>query len=310
MDRLVIKVQDVCKRYGSLDAVKRISFEVGASESFGLLGPNGAGKTTMMKMIYAKAERNRPDGGLVEVFGHDPAKDELHIKFLSGVVPQDNNLDEELDVEENLLVYSKFYDIPAKTARAKITELLEFLELTDKRKSSMKQLSGGMKRRLVIARALLNNPKLLILDEPTTGLDPQVRRLIWDKLRTLKAAGTTLLITTHYMEEAFNVCDTVMIMNRGEKIMQGAPRELLKKSIEEYVLEIGAREIPEEAGFDGKDPSIRVDLSMGSPRLYSCNLDKLRAIADRLNPDLCNLRHSNLEDVFLKATGSALNEFQ
>ena len=181
MDEPVIKVRRVHKTYGSLRAVRDLSFDVWPGTCFGFLGPNGAGKTTMMKMIYARAMRDDGQGG-IDVFGYDPAVDELSLKYLTGVVPQDDNLDEELDVIQNLLIFSRFYDIPPKESLERIEELLEFLELTEKRKSKIRELSGGMKRRLVIARSLLNRPRLLILDEPTTGLDPQVRHLIWDKL--------------------------------------------------------------------------------------------------------------------------------
>ncbi len=234
----VIRVHNVSKSFGRLRAVDDLSFEVEEGTCFGLLGPNGAGKTTMMKMIYGRSHRDGHDGEVIDVLGFDPAREELAIKFLSGVVPQENNLDDELNVIQNLMIYSKFYGLPGKVAKERIQGLLEFLELSEKIKSPIKELSGGMQRRLVIARALLNNPKLLILDEPTTGLDPQVRHVIWDKLRQLRAQGTTILLTTHYMEEAFQICDTVLIMDKGKKVLEESPRRLLRENIEAYVLEV------------------------------------------------------------------------
>ena len=220
---MVINVKNIYKAYNDVKAVNNLSFQVNPSTCFGLLGPNGAGKTTMMKMIYGKATRTKNPDSRIEVFGFDPEKDELKIKQISGVVPQDNNLDEELDVYLNLIVYSKFYHIPLKIAKERINYLLEFMELNDKKHAKIRELSGGMKRRLIIARALINNPKLLILDEPTTGLDPQVRHLIWDRLRYLIKNGTTILLTTHYMEEAFQICDKILIMDHGKKVMEGNP---------------------------------------------------------------------------------------
>lgn len=185
----IITVEHISKHYDKTAAVDDLSFEVPAGTCFGFLGPNGAGKTTLMKMLYGRCCPDNHGTGAIEVFGYDPQINELAIKNVSGVVPQDDNLDEELNVTQNLLVYARFYGMPLKTARARIKELLDFMELSEKSKGKIKQLSGGMKRRLVIARALLNRPQLLILDEPTTGLDPQVRHLIWDCLRQLKSQG-------------------------------------------------------------------------------------------------------------------------
>jgi lipooligosaccharide transport system ATP-binding protein len=240
----VISVEHISKTFGEVRAVCDLSFEVESASCFGFLGPNGAGKTTMMKMIYSKCTRDKNCAGRMDIFGFEPRTHELEIKYLSGVVPQESNLDEELNVIGNLMIYSKFYNIPTTDAKKRIDYLLDFLELSEKRNSKIRELSGGMKRRLLIARALINNPRLLILDEPTTGLDPQVRHLIWDKLGQLKKAGTTILITTHYMEEAFQICDCLLIMHKGRKIMQGVPRDLLAKNIEKYVLEVPQAEAP------------------------------------------------------------------
>ncbi len=243
------------KTYGALTAVKSLSFSVAASTCYGLLGPNGAGKTTMLKMIYAKCLRDRDQASVISVFGYDPAANELAIKALSGVVPQEDNLDAELSVLQNLRVYAKLYGLPRGVADRRIDELLSFMELGEKRLVKIRELSGGMKRRLIIARALLNQPRLLILDEPTTGLDPQVRHLIWDKLHQLKREGLTILLTTHYMEEAFQICDRVLIMHKGDKLMEGSPHTLVEGNIERFVLEVRGREAP--ARLPGPHPGRR-----------------------------------------------------
>lgn len=306
----VIQVSRVNKTFGKVCAVRDLSFEVEEGTCFGLLGPNGAGKTTMMKMIYGRSSRNPGTDGVIDVFGYDPARDELAIKYLSGVVPQENNLDEELNVIQNLMVYSKFYGLPGTVARQRIEKLLAFLELSEKTLARIKELSGGMQRRLVIARALLNNPRLLILDEPTTGLDPQVRHLIWDKLRQLRAQGTTILLTTHYMEEAFQICDRVLIMDKGAKVMEDSPQRLLRDNIEAYVME--APITNGQPAIDESDlpQGVRLDRTEGTMRFYAEDVDRLKEVADRLADHPYYLRQSTLEDVFLKATGRVLNEKQ
>jgi lipooligosaccharide transport system ATP-binding protein len=306
----VISVKNISKTYGKVCAVCDLSFEVEAGTCFGLLGPNGAGKTTMMKIIYGKATRNKACQGTIDIFGYDPARDELAIKYLSGVVPQENNLDEELNVIQNLLIYARFYALPIRTARKRIESLLAFLELSDKAKSKIRELSGGMKRRLVIARALLNEPKLLILDEPTTGLDPQVRHLIWEKLRQLRNQGTTILLTTHYMEEAFQICDTVLIMDEGRKVMEDHPGRLLAENIEKYVLEVPDAQAVQAVAEEILGTGVRIDCSQGMSRFYGDEIDHLKEVADRLDGHPYYLRQANLEDVFLKATGRGLNERQ
>ncbi len=308
MTHPVISASHINKRFGSLHAVNDLSFEVQPDTCFGFLGPNGAGKTSTMKMIYARSKRDA--GGSIDIFGHDPDTAELTIKYFCGVVPQEDNLDEELNVIQNLRLFARFYDMPRKRAESRIDELLGFLELGEKRTAAIRDLSGGMKRRLVIARALLNEPKLLILDEPTTGLDPQVRHLIWDKLRELKKAGTTMLLTTHYMEEAFQLCDTILIMHKGQNIMQGAPKELLAAHIEDYVLELTDAERVDEAVQSALLSDVRVDDSGATVRLYANDIERLKRIADAAENAQFYLRQSNLEDVFLKATGRTLNERQ
>ncbi len=306
----VIFVEKLHKSYGPLKAVDDVSFSVPAASCFGFLGPNGAGKSTLMRILYGTAERERRPETSVAVFGFDPAQNELDIKFLSGVVPQDNNLDEELNVERNLLVYSKFYGMGRREADSRIDELLSFFELSEKRKARIRELSGGMKRRLTIARALLHAPRLLILDEPTTGLDPQVRHLIWDKLRQLKKDGMTILLTTHYMDEAFQICDTILIMDKGRKAMEGPPQELLDSHIERYVLEIVKPDADREIAAMPEPEGVRADRSQERLIFYSNEAHVLRRIVKNLGHGEYHLRESNLEDLFLKLTGRALNELQ
>jgi lipooligosaccharide transport system ATP-binding protein len=304
----VIKIKDLNKNFGKVCAVSNLSFEVQANTCFGFLGPNGAGKTTVMKMLYGKCFRERYDKDSVNVFGYDPAKNELEIKSQSGVVQQEDNLDDELNVFQNLWLYSKFYNLGRKTANERIAYLLGFFDLNDKKKSRIRELSGGMKRRLVIARALLNDPKLLILDEPTTGLDPQVRHLIWDKLRQLKKQNTTILLTTHYMEEAFQLCDSILIMHKGKKVMQGTPQQLLEKNIEKYVLELIDVDTGRILKENGTLDNLRIDKSSQVTRVYSNETENLKVLANQLEGTQYYLRQANLEDVFLKATGRELNE--
>jgi lipooligosaccharide transport system ATP-binding protein len=310
MSPTAISVKNISKSFGRVCAVKDLSFEVEADSCFGFLGPNGAGKTTLLKMLYGRCTLGNANGSSIDVFGYNPARDELAIKYLSGVVPQDNNLDEELNVIGNLMVYSRFYALSRRAAKSRIDYLLDFLELSDKRAAKIRELSGGMQRRLVIARALMNNPKLLILDEPTTGLDPQVRHLIWDKLRQLKRHGTTILLTTHYMEEAFALCDTILIMDKGRGVMGGSPAQLLEQNVEKFVLEITGSHSLDAIADSANLQKVRVDKSQESLRLYSDDDQRLKQLAGRLEGAHYYLRQANLEDVFLKATGRALNEKQ
>lgn len=310
MSDSLIRVDHVHKSFAALKAVNDLSFVVPPSTCFGFLGPNGAGKTTMMKMVYGKARRDCEPRGEIKVFGYDPGVHELEVKIQSGVVPQENNLDDELNVVQNLQVYAKLYGLPRKEAMNRIQDLLGFFELSEKKKSKMRELSGGMKRRLVIARALLHNPKLLILDEPTTGLDPQVRHVIWDKLRQLKKEGLTILLTTHYMEEAFQLCDSILIMDKGVKILEGPPKGLLEKNIEAFVLEIHQDDTADAVRKMGPVDGIRVDSTHERPFLYCNSLNQLQQVAENLGKEGYYIRQSNLEDLFLKLTGRALNADQ
>lgn len=310
----VITVNDVYKTYKirssrAFKAVNGLSFSVEEASCFGFLGPNGAGKTTMMKMIYGRLDRDPNKESKINVFGYDPKNKMLNIKYASGVVPQEDNLDDELNVYKNLLVYSKFFGMTEKHASKRIHELLEFMELSEKVKVRPRELSGGMKRRLIIARALMHDPKLLILDEPTTGLDPQVRHAIWKKLRELKKNGMTILVTTHYMDEAFQICDNIIIMDKGIKLIEGNPKELLKNNLEKFVLELvkPSKELLESLASNGE---VRADVEQEPPRFYSNSLDALRVISNSLTSGEHFLRQTNLEDLFMKLTGRSLNEYQ
>jgi lipooligosaccharide transport system ATP-binding protein len=306
-----IEVTNIFKTYADgTPAVRNVSFAVPEGTCFGFLGPNGAGKTTLMKMLYGMVRRDDRAGTRVDVLGFDPARDELAIKHLCGVVPQDNNLDNEVDVGANLYIYSKFYGIPSREARPRIAELLDFMELREKAKAKVSDLSGGMKRRLVIARALMNKPRLLILDEPTTGLDPQVRQLIWDKVRSLKREGTTVLLTTHYMEEAYQIADAIVIMDKGERVVEGNPRKLLAEGIEGWVLEVLDEDAMSAFGEGPLSPGVRREDGESRSQFFSEHPESLREIAARLPSGASHIRPTNLEDLFLRSTGRQLNDEQ
>ncbi len=310
-----IEVEHLSKHYDELAAVQDISFTVAGGSCTAFLGPNGAGKTTIIKTLYGKAKADPNPETRISVLGYDMPARELEAKSMIGLVPQDNSLDEELDVEQNLSIFARFYHMPRKRALERIDALLHFMELQDKRHSRVKELSGGMKRRLIIARALLGGPRLLILDEPTTGLDPQVRQLIWDRLRTLMREGVTILLTTHYMDEAFQIADDIIIMDKGRKMLQGPPRGLMEKQIETHVLEIhDPRELEEVESIRRriseleKGGGLRRDGSAVRALLYSSDEATLESITRILRPGSFLLRATNLEDLFLKTTGRTLNE--
>ncbi|MFC1858748.1 ABC transporter ATP-binding protein [Thermodesulfobacteriota bacterium] len=305
MKTLAIKVDNTSKSFRKIKAIDSLSFEVEKAQSFGLLGPNGAGKTTMMNIIYGKTRRDDPQPGQINVFGYDPLNNELEIKYLAGIVPQENNLDIELSVVQNLLIYSKFYGLGKRDVMPRIEYLLDFMELSDKKEAKIKELSGGMQRRLILVRALIHSPKLLILDEPTTGLDPQVRHLIWDKLHMLKQEGVTILITTHYMEEAFQLCDNLIIMHNGKKVLEGNPAALVQENMEPYVLEIFKRAATEKVN---PPPDVRMEKTFSRMLVYSYNIKALENISAVFQPGDFYIRQSNLEDLFLKTTGRNLNE--
>jgi lipooligosaccharide transport system ATP-binding protein len=256
-------------------------------------------------MLYGAAIRDTPRQSRINIFGYDPIDNELSIKFLSGIVPQEENLDVELSVTQNLLIYTKFYGLKRTDILPRIEYLLDFMELSEKKDAKIKDLSGGMKRRLLIARALLNSPRLLILDEPTTGLDPQVRHVIWDKLRSLKKEDVTIILTTHYMEEAFQLCDNLIIMHNGEKILEGNPVSLIQSNMEAYVLEVFNTE---RLGNDMLDKHIKIERTENRALLYSNNVNTLETISKFFQAKDFYLRQSNLEDLFLRVTGRHLNE--
>ncbi len=303
-----LRARNLKKSYGGFEAVKGVDFEVPRGECFGFLGPNGAGKTTTMKMIYGAVI---PTGGELEVAGLDVRRYEREIKRLIGVVPQENNLDDELKVRENLLVYGRYYDLPRKLALQRADELLDFVQLTEKADSRVEQLSGGMKRRLLIARALINDPEIVVLDEPTTGLDPQARLLVWERLRALTAEGKTLLLTTHYMEEAARLCDRLVIMEGGLIIAAGSPRELVEEYVSPHVLEFRAP----AGSLERLQPILEaasdaVERSGEALLAFTADGEALmrEVRASGLEVDNTVYRQAGLEDVFLRLTGRRLIE--
>ncbi len=294
------------KSYGEFEAVKGVDFQVYRRECFGFLGPNGAGKTTTMKMIYGAAI---PTGGELKVVGLDVRRAEREVKRRIGVVPQENNLDEDLKVKENLIVYGRYFDLPRKLVRKRAAELLEFVQLQDKADAKVEQLSGGMKRRLLIARALINDPDLIVLDEPTTGLDPQARHLVWDKLRELTGEGKTLVLTTHYMDEAAQLCDRLCIMEGGRIVVEGSPRDMISEHVSSEVLEIRAAPNDLEklrAVVDSAADS--VDSIGGAIYVYTPDAEAVTRRVRESGIPVSNLLHrqASLEDVFLKLTGRRL----
>ena len=296
------------KSYNGFEAVRGVDFEVRRGECFGFLGPNGAGKTTTMKMIYGAVI---PTDGELEVAGLDVTRREREIKRRIGVVPQENNLDDELMVRENLLVYGRYYDLPRKVALARADELLEFVQLTEKAGSKVEQLSGGMKRRLLIARALINDPEIVVLDEPTTGLDPQARHLVWDRLRALTKEGKTLLLTTHYMEEAARLCDRLVIMEGGLIIAGGSPKELVEKHVSPEVVEFRADpEVLDELCRVVERASDAVEHTGEALMAFTSDAEALVEEVRRSGVEVENTvyRQAGLEDVFLRLTGRRLVE--
>ncbi|MGA8239494.1 MAG: ATP-binding cassette domain-containing protein [Desulfobacterales bacterium] len=300
----VIEVQDLLKHFDGVAAINGISFSVAKGEFFGLLGPNGAGKTTTIRMLYGFSP---PTGGSLKVFGLDIKTHWRPIKSRIGVCHQENTLDPDLTVEQNLHVYARYFAIPKKEAAEYARELLDFFALTHKRGAKVMELSGGMARRLILARALINRPDLLILDEPTTGLDPQSRHQVWDKLAALKATGLTILMTTHYMEEASRLCDRLVIIDHGRILVDGSPAELIARHAGSSVVEI---EGPEQALRDYvKENRIEHDDLGHRLILYVPEgIELHNTIRDRFCSEKCIFRNSTLEDVFLRMTGRELRE--
>ncbi|BCR06450.1 ABC transporter [Desulfuromonas versatilis] len=300
----VIEAENLRKSFGEFAAVDGISFQVRRGECFGLLGPNGAGKTSTIRMLYGYSPLS---GGGLKVFGRDLAGHLREAKQRIGVCQQEDNLDPDLPVLENLLVFARYFDIPRARAEAEAWSLLKFFALDGRAKSSIQELSGGMKRRLVLARSLINRPELLILDEPTTGLDPQSRHQVWQRLEELKERGLTILLTSHYLEEASRLCDRLIIMDRGKILVQGQPAELVRRYVGREVIEVVAPSA-ELRGYLQGQPVEFEDLGR---RLLVYNLpgDELFIHLTRdFRQDGCTLRLANLEDVFLRLTGRELRE--
>ncbi|WP_313540965.1 ABC transporter ATP-binding protein [Leifsonia aquatica] len=304
----VITATDLVKTYKDFAAVDGITFQVEAGESFGLLGPNGAGKSTTMRMVGAVSTRT---GGDLSILGLDPDRYGPEIRSQLGVVPQADNLDAELRVRDNLIVYGRYFGLPPARVRRRADELLEFAQLEDKAKAKVDDLSGGMKRRLTIARALINDPRILLLDEPTTGLDPQARHILWDRLFRLKEQGTTLVLTTHYMDEAEQLCDRLVVVDKGRIMAEGSPASLIREYSTREVLEVrfGSERNAEVAGqLDGVGE--RVEVLPDRILVYSDDGEaELARITERgLRPLTSLVRRSSLEDVFLRLTGRSLIE--
>ena len=306
VDQPVIAARSLTKHYGDFAAVDGISFAVPAGESFGLLGPNGAGKSTTMKMIGGVSQRT---SGELTIMGLDPEQHGPEVRAHLGVVPQQDNLDEELRVRDNLLVYGRYFGLPMSYLRPKADELLDFAQLTDKAGAKVDSLSGGMKRRLTIARSLINEPKILLLDEPTTGLDPQARHILWDRLFRLKESGVTLILTTHYMDEAEQLCDRLVVVDKGKIMAEGSPAALIKEHSTREVLELrfGSERNTTVAG-ELQGIGERLETLPDRILIYTADGEAAleQVTARGLRPITSLVRRSSLEDVFLRLTGRSL----
>ena len=304
----LIQAVGLRKTFGEFTAVDGIDFQVQAGEAFGFLGPNGAGKSSTMRMIGCTSPVS---GGTLRMFGLDPAVDGPAIRRRLGVVPQTDSLDAELTVEENLVIYGRYFDLSRAEARRRAKDLLEFVQLTDRAASRVEPLSGGMKRRVTIARSLINQPDLLLLDEPTTGLDPQARHILWDRLYRLKQQGVTLVLTTHYMDEAEQLCDRLVVMDGGRIVAEGSPRQLIEQHATREVLELRFA-----AGTNADNETYaagigdRHEVLPDRILVYANNGDEAlaKAIANGAKPESALVRRSTLEDVFLHLTGRTLVE--
>ena len=301
---VLIEARNLVKTYNGVAAVNDISFTVSPGEFFGLLGPNGAGKTTTIRMLYGFSPLSQ---GRLTLFGQNIVTHWRAIKNRLGVCQQDNTLDPDLTVEQNLLIYAGYFSIPAAEARKRAAELLAFFALTHRKDAKVMELSGGMARRLILARALVNRPELLILDEPTTGLDPQSRHQVWEKLAALKKKGLTVLLTTHYMEEAASLCDRLMIIDHGRILVEGAPDDLITRHAGRQVIEI-----------DGADGALRAFVAENEIQMDDLGekvivytpegSDLHRVIQEKFCTERCTFRNGTLEDVFLRLTGRELRE--
>jgi lipooligosaccharide transport system ATP-binding protein len=302
----LIEATGLVKRYGELTAVAGIDLDVRAGESFGFLGPNGAGKSSTMRMLGCVSA---PSGGTLRILGLDPVRDSSRIRARLGVCPQQDSLDPELRVSENIVIYARYFRVPYRVARERTAELLEFMQLTGRANDRVNTLSGGMKRRLTIARALVTEPDIVLLDEPTTGLDPQARHLVWERLFRLKQRGVTLVLTTHYMDEAEQLCDRLAVLDRGRIIAIGTPRELIERYATREVVELRFGEVPAESMVDKLDGiGERIEVLPDRLLVYSADGDEtVTAVHGRdLRPTSILTRRASLEDVFLHLTGRTL----
>jgi len=304
---VLVRARGLTKRFGSFTAVDGIDFELFRGEAFGFLGPNGAGKSSTMRMLGCVSP---PTLGDLTILGGDPVRDGAAIRARLGVVPQEDTLDNELTVRENLLVYGRYFGLPRNLIKERTEQLLDFVQLTERANDQVEPLSGGMKRRLTIARSLINEPDILILDEPTTGLDPQARHVVWDRLFSLKQRGVTLILTTHYMDEAEQLCDRLVVMDHGKIAGEGAPRELIARYSTPEVLELrfapGQQEVAAEKVRD-LTPE-RMEVTADRLLIYAADGDQLLARVHRagIEPITELVRRSSLEDVFLHLTGRTL----
>jgi lipooligosaccharide transport system ATP-binding protein len=305
----MVEARALTKRFGAFVAVDGVDFAIEPGEAFGFLGPNGAGKTSTMRMIGCVSPRT---AGELHVLGLDPAHDGPRIRARLGVVPQEDNLDTELTVWDNLMIYGRYFDLPRAEIRERAGELLEFVNLTDRRDSRVDPLSGGMKRRLTIARSLLNRPEMLLLDEPTTGLDPQARHLLWDRLYQLKRSGVTLVLTTHYMDEAEQLCDRLVIMDNARIVAEGSPRRLIADNVTREVVEV---RLPIEADLDFEAARLkrfgdRIEPLADRVLIYTDGGDATAAavMSEGFDAGSVLVRRASLEDVFLILTGRSLED--
>lgn len=308
MSTPLISARGLTKKFGDFTAVDAIDFDVAKGESFGLLGPNGAGKSTTMKIISATSQRT---SGTISILGRDPELHGPQVRAHLGVVPQQDNLDSDLTVSENLYIYGRYFGLSKAFIRGKIEELLTFAQLQEKRDVKVESLSGGMKRRLTIARALVSEPDILMLDEPTTGLDPQARHILWDRLFRLKEDGVTLVLTTHFMDEAEQLCDRLVVMDKGKIMAEGSPLQLIKNFATKEVLEVRfGSDRNKEVAPKLRQMCDRMEELPDRILMYTENGEDLleEILSAKLHPTTSLVRRSSLEDVFLRLTGRTLIE--
>jgi lipooligosaccharide transport system ATP-binding protein len=308
MSEPLISARGLTKTYGDFVAVDGIDFDVAKGESFGLLGPNGAGKSTTMRIIGATSVRT---SGTLTILGKDPEVNGPQIRAHLGVVPQQDNLDVELTVSENIFIYGRYFGLSSSFINKKIPELLEFAQLEEKKDVKVQALSGGMKRRLTIARSLVSEPDILMLDEPTTGLDPQARHILWDRLFRLKEQGVTLIITTHYMDEAEQLCDRLVVMDKGKIMAENSPAQLIKDYSTKEVLEVRFGSDRNQEMIEVLRPlAERIEVLPDRILLYAEDGEQIleRIAAKGIHPNTSLVRRSSLEDVFLRLTGRSLVE--